>query len=113
MLVHILVSWLVSALALWLVAQIVSGIELSGFGAAMLATIVIGIVDAIIGPVLRFLAFPLTFLTLGLFRWVIYAFLLNLASLLTPGFRIRGFLPALLGGLLLALLNYVLHRLVF
>lgn len=113
MLVHILVSWLVSALALWLVAQIVSGIELSGFGAAMLATIVIGIVDAIIGPVLRFLAFPLTFLTLGLFRWVIYAFLLKLAAMLTPGFRIRGFLPALLGGLLLALLNYVLHRLVF
>ena len=113
MLVHILVSWLVSALALWLVAQIVSGIELSGFGAAMLATIVIGIVDAIIGPVLRFLAFPLTFLTLGLFRWVIYAVLLKLAAMLTPGFRIRGFLPALLGGLLLALLNYVLHRLVF
>ena len=69
--VHIIVSWLVSALALWLVAQIVPGIEVRDFGAALLATIVIALVNATIGPVLEFLAFPLTFLTLGLFLLVI------------------------------------------
>ena len=113
MLVHLIVGWLVSAFALWIVAQIVPGIEVRGFGAAMIATVVIAIVNAVIGPVLRFLAFPLTFLTLGLFLLVINAVLLKLASLFTPGFRVRGFLDAVLGALVLTILNSVLRRLVF
>jgi putative membrane protein len=110
---HILVSWLVSALALWMVAQIIPGIELRGFGAAMIATIMIGIVDGTIGWVLRILTFPLTLLTLGLFLLVVNAFLLKLASLFTPGFRVRGFLAALLGSLVLTILASLLRRLVF
>jgi putative membrane protein len=113
MLVHIIVGWLVSALALWLVAQIVPGIEVRDFGAALLATIVIAIVNALIGPILRFAAWPLTFLTLGLFKLVINAVLLKLASMFAPGFRVRGFLGAILGALLLTVLDSVLHRLVF
>jgi putative membrane protein len=113
MLVHIIIGWLLSALALWLVAQIVPGIEVRDFGAAMLATVMIAIVDAVVGPVLRFLAWPLTFLTLGLFRLVIYAFLLKLAAMMTPGFRIRGFLNAILGAIVLTLLNILLTRMVF
>src|ERR1017187_8567337 len=91
---HILVAWLVSALALWLVARIVPGIEVRDFGAALIATIVIAIVNAVIGPILRFIAWPLTFLTLGLFTLVIDAILLKLASMFSPGFRVRGFLNA-------------------
>ena len=113
MLVHMMVGWLVSALALWIVAQIVPGIEVRGFGAAMIATVVIAIVDAVVGPVLRFLAWPLTFLTLGLFLLVIHAALLKLASMVTPGFRVRGFLPALLGALVLTILNSLLRQMVF
>ena len=113
MLVHIIVGWLVSAFALWLVAQMVPGIEVRDFGAALLATIVIAIVNTLVGPVLRFLAWPLTLLTLGLFKLVINAILLKLASLFAPGFRVRGFLDAILGALLLTILDYVLHRLVF
>ena len=113
MLVHIIIGWLVSALALWLVAQIVPGIEVRDFGAALLATIVIAIVNALIGPILRFAAWPLTFLTLGLFKLVINAVLLKLASMFAPGFRVRGFLDAILGALLLTVLDSVLHRLVF
>jgi len=109
---HILVVWLVSALALWLVAQIVPGIEVRDFGAALLATIVIAIVNAVIGPILRFLAWPLTILTLGLFKLVINAVLLKLASMFTPGFRVRGFLHAILGALLLTVLEIVLRGLV-
>jgi putative membrane protein len=112
MLIHILANWLVSALALWLVAQLIPGIEVSGFGAAMIATVVIAVVDGTIGPVLRFLAWPITFLTLGLFLLVIHAFLLKLASLMTPGFRIRGFLDAVLGALFLTILTTLLRRLV-
>ncbi len=113
MLVHLIVSWLVSALALWLVAQIISGVEVRDFGAALVATIVIAIVNATIGPVLKFLTFPLTILTLGLFLLVINAFLLKLASLFTPGFRVRGFLSAVLGSLVLTILSAILRRLVF
>ena len=113
MLVHWIVGWLVSAFALWIVAQVVPGIEVSGFGAAMIATVVIAIVNAVAGPVLRFFAFPLTILTLGLFLLVINAILLKLAAMLTPGFRVRGFLHALLGALVLTVLNSLLRHLVF
>jgi putative membrane protein len=112
MLIHILLSWLVSALALWLVAQMIPGIEVRDFGAAMVATVVIAIVDGVIGPVVRFLAWPLTILTLGLFLLVVNAFLLKLASVVTPGFRVRGFLDAVLGALVLTILTSVLRRLV-
>jgi putative membrane protein len=112
MLIHILASWLVSALALWLVAQLIPGIEVRDFGAAMLATVVIAIVGGTIGPVLRFLAWPITFFTLGLFLLVINAFLLKLAAMITPGFRVRGFLNAILGALVLTILTSLLRALV-
>jgi putative membrane protein len=110
---HILLVWLVSALALWLVARIVPGIEVRDFGAALLATIVIAIVNWLIGPILRFLAWPLTILTLGLFKLVINAILLMLASMFSPGFRVRGFLNAIVGALLLTVLEWLLRGLVF
>jgi putative membrane protein len=113
MLVHFLVSWLLSTLALWLVAQMVSGIELRGFGAAMIATAVIAIVNAIIGPILRFFTFPLVILTLGLFLIVINAILLKLASMFTPGFKIRGFFSAVIGSVVLTVLTWLLRHLVF
>src|SRR5208283_6087335 len=100
---HIILVWLVSALALWLVAQMVPGIEVRDFGAALLATVVIAIVNAVVGPVLRFLAWPLTILTLGLFLLVINAILLMLAAMITPGFRVRGLLNAILGSLVLTI----------
>jgi len=111
-LAHIIAIWLVGALALWLVAQIVPGIEIQGFGAALAGTIVIAIVNGTLGIVLKFLAFPLTLLTLGLFLLVIDAFLLKLASLFTPGFRVRGFFSALLGSLALSILTWILRRII-
>jgi putative membrane protein len=113
MLVHLIVSWLVGALALWIVAKIVAGIEVRNFGDALIATIVIAILDVTVGRIFRFLAFPLTLVTLGLFLLVINALLLMLAAKLSPGFRVRGFLNALLGSLLLTILNFVLRHLVW
>jgi putative membrane protein len=112
-LVHWIVNWLIGALALWLVAQIIPGIQIRSFQTAMLATIVIALVDVTIGPILRFIAFPITFLTLGLFRLVLNALLLKLASIFTPGFRIDGFLNALLGSLVLTIVDIVLRRAVW
>ena len=108
-----LISWLVSALALYLMAQLIPGIEIRGFGTAMIATVVFGLADIILGPILRFLALPMTFLTLGLFLLVIKGFLLKVAAMFTPGFRINGCLPALLGALVLTVLSAILHRVVF
>ena len=113
MLVHILLNWLLGAVALWIVAKVVPGIQLNGFGSALVATVVIGIVNAVIGPVLKFLSFPFILLTLGLFLLVINAALLGLAALFTPGFRIRGFFPALIGSLALTVVSWLLRRLVF
>jgi putative membrane protein len=108
--VGLLVEWLLSALLLWLVAQIIPGMEVRDFGGALQATVIIALVGLTVGPVLRFIAFPITLLTLGLFRIVINAILLKLASLFSSGFRINGFVPALLGALALAILKVVLHR---
>ena len=101
MLVHMIVGWFVSALALWLVAQIIPGIKVKDFGTALIATIIIAIVNVFIGWPMRFLFSPITWLTLGLFRLVINAFLLKVASLFTPGFAVQGFLNALIGSLVL------------
>ena len=111
--VHLLVNWLLSALALWIVAQIIPGIQVRSYGTALLATVVIAIVNALIGWPLRVLAFPLTLLTLGLFLLVLNAFLLKLASLFVPGFAVRGFLPAFFGSIVLTVLSYVLRHMVF
>jgi len=111
-LVHIIAVWLVESLALWLMAQIVPGIVVRGFGAALVATIVIAIVNGTIGIVIKFLALPLTFLTLGLFLLVINAFLLKLASLFTPGFKIHGFFSAVVGSVVFSILTWILRQLV-
>ncbi len=112
MLLHILVNWLVSALALWIVAQMIPGIHVRGFGSAMVATVIIAIVSATFGIVLKILFLPLTFLTLGLFLLVINAILLKLAALFTPGFSVRGFLPAVLGSVVLTIVNWILRHVV-
>jgi len=112
-LLHVLVGWLLSALALWLVAQIIPGISVAGFGTAMVATVVIALVNGTVGFVLKILTFPLTLLTLGLFLLIVNAILLKLAAALVPGFTVRGFLPAVLGSLVLTILDRLLHVLVF
>ena len=112
MLLHILIGWFLSALALWLVARIVPGIELRGFGDALIATIVIAVVNAIVGPIARFISFPLVILTLGLFMFVVNAVLLKLASFFSPGFKIHGFFSALIGSLVLTVLSWLLRHMV-
>ncbi len=110
--IHLLAVWLVSALALWLVAQFVPGIRVANFVSAMIAAIIIALVNAILGPVFKFLAFPITFLTLGLFSLVINGFLLMIAAAFTPGFEVRGFFAAICGSLLLTIVSSVLRAVI-
>ena len=110
---HLLINWLLSALALWIVAQIIPGIVVRSYGAALIATVVIAIVNTIVGWPLRILTIPLTLLTLGLFWLILNAFLLKLASVFTPGFAVQGFLPAFLGSIVLTIVGYILRRMVF
>jgi putative membrane protein len=112
---HFLLTWLGTAIALLVTANIVPGFIIKTFVAALVAAIVIGLVNAIIRPILGVLAFPITLITFGLFTFVINALTLWLASAITPGygFVIQGFIPALLGSIVLSivssLINYVLR----
>ena len=110
---HLLINWLLSALALWIVAQIIPGIAVRSYGTALIATVVIAIVNTLVGWPLRILTIPLTLLTLGLFWLILNAFLLKLASVFVPGFTVRGFLPAFFGSIVFTVLNYLLHHLFF
>jgi putative membrane protein len=105
----LLLNWLLSALSLVIVANVIRGIEVTGFGAALLAAIVIGFVNGTIGFFLKLITFPLTVLTLGIFWLVINGLMLKLAAALVPGFRINGFLPAFFGAIVLSLVNMVLR----
>ena len=108
---NLLITWLLSAASLVIVAYVVRGFDIAGFGSALIAAVVIGLANGTIGFFLKIVTFPLTILTLGLFWWVINALMLKLAAALVPGFNIRGFLPALVGALVLSLVNLVLRTL--
>jgi putative membrane protein len=108
-----LLHWVLSALAVWIMSRVVPGIYVSGPVAALIAALVIGFINATIGLVLKILTFPLTLVTLGLFWLVINALMLELASaLLAPGFQVRGFLAAFVGAIVLSLVNLVLKGIV-
>ncbi len=98
---YILFRWIINALALLLVANIVPGFEVSTFYSALIAALVLGLVNALVRPLLFILTLPVTIVTLGLFTFVINALMLWLVSSIVKGFEISGFVPALLGALVL------------
>ena len=109
---RLLLNWLLSAISLLLVSYIVPGFFVRGFTAALIAALVIGLVNATLGLFLKIITLPLTLLTLGIFWLVINALMLMFAStLLSPNFVVRGFWPAFLGAIVLSLINMVLKRL--
>ncbi|MGA8761973.1 MAG: phage holin family protein [Candidatus Sulfotelmatobacter sp.] len=111
---RLLLNWILSGLAVWIVAHVVPGISVSGIREALIAALVIGFINATIGALLKILTFPLTLLTLGLFWFVINALMLKLASaLLSPGFRVEGFLAAFFGAIVLSLVQMLLKWLVW
>ena len=109
---RLLLNWLLSAVALLVVSFLVPGFHVEGFKSALIAAVVIGLINASLGLLLKLITLPLTILTLGVFWWVVNALMLMLASaLLTPGFRVEGFLWAFLGAIVLSLVNVILRKL--
>lgn len=99
---------LVNAATIALAAYVLPGIHLAGWGPALLSGLVLGLVNALVRPVLLVLTLPLTLITLGLFLLVLNAFCLALTAWLVPGLEIAGFLPAVLGALIVSMVSWVL-----
>ena len=108
----LLVRWLINAISLLIVAHVVPGFVVRGFGAALIAALIVGFVNATLGFVLKVLTFPLTILTLGLFLIVINAILLKIAAAVTPGFEIRGWGAGFIGAICLTIVSSILHWLI-
>ncbi len=109
---RLLLHWILSALAVWIVAHIVPGISVSGPTAALIAALVIGLINATLGLLLKIITFPLTIVTLGLFWFVINALMLELAAAFVRGFYVRNFFAAFVGAILLSIVSSVLQWLV-
>src|SRR4030095_7312060 len=106
---RLLLHWVLSALAMLLVAHFVPGFMVTGFVAALIAAAVYGLVNATLGLVLKVLTFPLSIVTFGLFLLVINALMLQFAAALLPGIEVQVFWPAFWAALLLALLGMLIR----
>lgn len=109
---HWLIHWLLSALAILIVSWIIPGIEVESFGAALLAAFVIGLAGATVGLILKVVLLPFIIVTLGIVYFLINGLMLKLASEFVAGFRVNGCLPAVVGSILISIVEYVLSRLV-
>ena len=105
---RMILKWLLSAAALLGVAYIYGGVSVSSFSTALLAALVIGLLNMLVRPVLVLLTIPITLLTLGLFLFVINALMFWAASGLVGGFNVSGFWAALLGSLIYSALGLVI-----
>lgn len=104
----LLVKWLLSAIALLAVANLYPGVELQGFASALIAALVIGLLNIFLRPLLILLTLPVTLLSLGLFLFVINALLFWATASLLDGFLVHGFAAALLGSLLYSTFSLVI-----
>jgi putative membrane protein len=105
----LLAKWLLSASALLFVAYVYSGVEVTNYTSALLAVVVIGLLNAVVRPVLVVLTLPVTVFTLGLFLFVINAIVFWAAAAVLEGFKVSGFVGALVGSLLYTFLGVIIE----
>ena len=109
----LLVRWLINAISLWIVTNLNIGVSVPNFRYALIAALVIGLVNATLGIFLKIITFPLTILTFGIFLIIINAAMLKLAAaLLAPHFHVRDWTAAIIGAILLSIVSSLLHWLV-
>ena len=106
---RLLLNWILSAIALWIVSHVIHGFHVNGVTAALIAALVIGFVNATLGAFLKLITFPLTVVTLGIFWLVINAAMIELASALVRGFRVDTFGAAFWGAIVLSIVNMLLR----
>lgn len=109
---RLLLLWILNAVALLAVTYLLPSIQVSGFGAALLAALVLGFINTLVRPVLALLTLPITVLTLGIFYLVLNGLLFWLASAFIPGFQVGGFASALVGALLYGVIAWALSALI-
>jgi putative membrane protein len=105
----LLLHWILSAIALLLVSRLVPGFDVRGLGPALVAAVVIGLLNATVGLLLKIITFPLSILTLGLFLLVINGMMILVASSIVRGFNVYGMIPAFWGAVVLALLGMLIR----
>jgi putative membrane protein len=108
----LLLQWLLCAIALMVVSRIVPGFVVRGLAPALIASLVIGLLNATVGLVLKIITFPISIITLGIFLLVINGLMILLASGIVPGFHVNGFVPAFWGAVVLALLGMMIKAIV-
>ena len=109
---RILIKWLINTLALLITAYVVEGIQVTGVSTLFLAAALLGILNALIRPILIILTLPINIITLGLFTFVINGAMLWLVSLIIKGFIIQGFWPAVVGALLISVVSWLFNWLI-
>ncbi|MBM5789576.1 phage holin family protein [Candidatus Parcubacteria bacterium] len=109
---YLLFRWVLNALALLLVAYAVPGFGVASLYAALIAAFVLGLVNALVRPLLFILTLPVTILTLGLFSFVVNALMIWLVSTIVKGFTVEGFVPALLAAVILWLVSLLTNWLI-
>ena len=109
--IKLILRWALNSFALFFVMKLISGIQIDRFQDLLLATLVIGLLNVFLKPIIVLLTLPVTLLTLGLFTLVINALIFYLAAQLVPGFHVTGFGSAFLAALLFTLFSFVLNML--
>ena len=112
MLLRLLLVWLINTVALIAVAYLMPSVNVSSFGAALVAALVLGLVNAVVRPVLVLLTLPVTVLTLGLFIFVINGLLFWMVGTWLEGFAVAGFWAGVFGAILFSLVSWLLSALV-
>lgn len=107
---HFLLRLLINGIVFYCIAMFVPGIHANGFGSAVLAAFIFGIVNAIVRPVVLLLTLPLTIVTLGLFIIIVNALMFWLATWIAPGFHVYGFMPALIGGIIMMIVGIITNH---
>jgi putative membrane protein len=107
--IGILVRWFIITVAILIAANVVPGIKVADLQTALIAAAILGILNALVRPILVLLTLPITLLTLGLFLFVINALMFQLAGHLVTGFQVASFWSALLGSLVVTIVSYVTH----
>ena len=109
---RLLLHWLLSAIALLITSRLVPGFEVRGLQAALIAALVIGLLNATIGLLLKIITFPISILTFGIFLLVVNGLMILVSADIVPGFHVYGLGPAFWGAVILALLGVLFKALV-
>ncbi len=107
--ISVLVGWILLTIAILLVANLLPGVRVRNLSSAIIAAAALGILNAVVRPILAILTLPLTIITLGLFLFVLNALMFQLAAALVPGFEVKSFWTALLAALIISVLSFLMN----